>query len=218
VRIGVIGAGRMGGALGTIFAQSGHKVLFSYARSRDKLDRLVREAGADASWGTPAEAAGTADVVLLAVHWARLDDALAQAGSLADKIVVTCCVPLNESDTELVVAHRQSGAEALAAKASGARVVAAFQTTPSEVLRPAFKARERHPRPSLVYCGDEMKSKATVATLIAAAGFDPVDAGGLRIARYIEPFAMLGAELAYGHAGGPEWVYRFARLDSLVAG
>src|SRR5512144_1250943 len=90
LRIGILGSGLMGGKLGTIFARAGHEVVFSYARTEAKLRRLARQAGPRARAGTPAEAVGEADAVLLAVHWSRLGDVLAQAGSLAGKVIVTC--------------------------------------------------------------------------------------------------------------------------------
>ena len=93
-----------------------------------------------------------------------------------------------------------------------ARVVCAFNTVPSEVLFGVYEARRRAKRPSLVYCGDDKKSKALAAELIRDVGFDPVDAGPLRIARYSEPFALLVAQLAYQGKGGPELAYRFERF------
>lgn len=60
-------------ASSTVFARTGHQVIFSYSRSRQKLEQLAAEAGANASVGTPAEAANGADVVLIAVHWTRVD-------------------------------------------------------------------------------------------------------------------------------------------------
>src|ERR1043166_896199 len=88
MRIGILGSGLMGGKLGTLFARAGHDVIFSYARSERKLERLAREAGARARAGPPAEAARESDVLLLAVHWSRVDDVLKQAGSLRRKVVV----------------------------------------------------------------------------------------------------------------------------------
>jgi predicted dinucleotide-binding enzyme len=90
-----------------------------------------------------------------------------------------------------------------------ARVVAAFQTVPSEVLFGVYEARRKTRRPSLVYCGDDEGGKRVAAELIRDVGFDPVDAGPLRIARYTEPFALLVAQLAYEGEGGPELAYRF---------
>src|SRR6266545_4165953 len=85
VRIGILGSGLMGGKLGTLFARAGHEVVFSYARSERKLERLAREAKGKARAGTPREAAREADAVLLAVHWSRMDNVLNQAGDLSGK-------------------------------------------------------------------------------------------------------------------------------------
>lgn len=209
MRIGILGSGLMGGKLGTIFARAGHDVVFSYARSERKLKRLAREAGGSARAGTPGEAARDSDVLLLAVHWSRLDDVLKQAGGLAGKVIVTCSLPMSTNDTGLVLAHTTSGAEALAKRVHRARVVSAFGTVPSEVLFGVFEARRRAKRPSLLYSGDDAKAKKVAAQLIRDVGFDPVDAGPLRIARYTEPFTLLIAQLAYEGDRGPELAYRF---------
>ena len=214
MNVGILGSGLMGGKLGTLFARAGHSVVFSYSRSQDKLKGLARDAGGRARAGTPREAAQEADVLLLAVHWSRIDDALKQAGHLVGKIIVTCSLPMNADDTELVVAHTSSGAEELARKAPEAHVVAAFNTVPSEVLFHVFEAASRSRRPDLVYCGDDANSKETAARLISDVGFAPVDAGPLRIARYLEPFGLLVAQLAYEGDEGPELAYRFERYGS----
>src|SRR4051812_34441065 len=214
MRIGILGSGLMGGKLGTLFARAGHEVVFSYARSRAKLTKLARDAGKNARAGTPSEAARDADALLLAVHWSRLDDVFKQAGDLSGKVLVTCSLPMNAENTELVVAHTSSGAEELARRAPKARVVAAFGTVPSEVLFGVFEARAKAPRPSLVYCGAGRDVKEVAAGLIRDVGFDPVDAGPLRVARYAEPFALLVAQLAYEGEGGPELAYRFERFTA----
>src|SRR5438128_7793643 len=212
MRIGILGSGLMGGKLGTIWARAGHEVVFSYARSEQKLTKLARDAKGKARAGTPREAAQEADAVLLAVHWSRVDDVLKQAGDVSGKVVVSCSLPMNADDTDLVIAHTSSGAEELAKKVRKARVVSAFGTVPSEVLFDVFEARRKTSRPSLVYCGDDTKSKKIAADLIRDVGFDPVDAGPLRIARYTEPFALLVAQLAYEGDEGPELAYRFERF------
>jgi 8-hydroxy-5-deazaflavin:NADPH oxidoreductase len=213
VRIGILGSGLMGGKLGTIFARAGHGVVFSYSRSQKKLERLARDAGGNARAGTPREAAQDADVLLLAVHWSRVDDVLQQAGDVSDKVIVTCSLPMNEDDSDLVVAHTSSGAEELAKRTPGAAVVSAFGSVPSEVFFPVFEARSDRTRLSLVYCGDDERAKDVAARLIRDVGFDPVDAGPLRIARYIEPFTLLVGQLAYEGEGGPELAYRFERFE-----
>src|SRR5256885_1439815 len=145
MRIGILGSGLMGGKLGTIFARAGHEVVFSYTRSEQKLKMLARDAKAKARAGTPREAAQESDTVLLAVHWSRLEDVLNQTGDLSGKVIVTCSLPMNEDSTELVVAHTSSGAEELAKMIPEARVVAAFQTVPSEVLFDVYEAKRKAP-------------------------------------------------------------------------
>jgi 8-hydroxy-5-deazaflavin:NADPH oxidoreductase len=212
MRVGILGSGLMGGKLGTIFTRAGHEVVFSYSRSKDKLKKLARDAKGKARAGTPREAAEDADALLLAVHWSRLDDLLKQAGDLSGKVIVSCSLPMNSDDTELVVARTSSGAEELAKMIPKARIVCAFNTVPSEVLFGVYEARRKTSRPSLVYCGDDQRAKAVAVKLIRDVGFDPVDAGPLEIARYTEPFALLVAQLAYEGKGGPELAYRFERF------
>jgi|SRR5665213_3357938 len=212
MRVGILGSGLMGAKLGIIFARAGHEVVFSYARSNDKLKKLARDAGENARAGTPSEAAKDADALLLAVHWSRTDDVLKQAGDLQGKVILTCSLPMDAGNTRLIVGNTTSGAEALAEKIPKGRVVSAFNAIPSEVLFGVYDARRKKPRPSLVYCGDDAGGKAVAAELIRDVGFDPIDAGPLRIARYMEPFALLVAELAYEGEVGPELAYRFERF------
>ena len=150
---------------------------------------------------------------MLLGHWSRIEDVLNQTGDLSGKVVVTCSLPMNDDNTELVVAHTSSGAEELARRLPNARVVSAFNTVPSEVLFGVYEAKSKSSRrPSLVYCGDDEGSKAVAAELIRDVGFDSLDAGPLRIARYTEPFALLIGELAYGGTGSPELAYVFERF------
>jgi len=209
MRIGILGSGLMGGKLGTIFARAGHDVVFSYSHSEKKLERLARDAGKNAHAGTPSEAASESDVLFLAVHWSRVNDVLRQAGGVSGKVIITCSLPMNRSDTRLVVAHTSSGAERIAKKRRGAKVVSAFGTVPSEVLFGVFAARRRKTRPSLLYCGNGDDSKKVASRLIRDVGFDPVDVGPLKTARFLEPFTLAIAHLAYEGRKGPEVAYRF---------
>lgn len=226
MRIGILGSGLMGGKLGTIFARGGHDVVFSYSRSKAKLEKLARDAGGQARAGTPAEAARDAEALLLAVHWSRVDDVLKKAGDLSGKVIVSCSLPMNADDTGLVIANTSSGSEELAKKVPKAHVVSAFNTVPSEVLFSVFERagggkRERgsgkKERPSVVYCGDNAKAKKVAAQLIGDAGFEPIDAGPLRIARYTEPFTLLVGQLAYEGDRGPAMAYRFEWFEERKA-
>src|SRR6516225_3457251 len=180
----------MGAKLGTLFARAGHHVTFSYARSPRKLARLARA-------GTPREATSASDVLLLAVHWSRMDDVFEEAGSLRGKVVMSCSLPMSADDGELAVAHRSSGAELLARRLKGAHFVAAFGTVPSEVLFDVFARLRRRPRPSMLFCGEDAIARRAAVRLIRDVGFDPVDAGPLKTARFLEPFTLLIARLAY---------------------
>jgi 8-hydroxy-5-deazaflavin:NADPH oxidoreductase len=212
MKIGILGSGLMGGKLGTILARAGHEVVFSYARKQSKLEKLAKEAGRNARAGTPREAARDAKVLFLAVHWSRVNDILKQAGAISGKVLITCTMPMSNDDTKLVVGNTSSGAEKLAKKVPKAYVISAFNTVPSEVLFDVFEARHKKTRPSLVYCGDNKRAKKIAAGIMRDAGFDPVDAGPLAIARYTEPFTLLVAQLAYEGKGGPELAYRFERF------
>jgi hypothetical protein len=212
MRIGILGSGLMGGKLGTIFARAGHDVVFSYARSKEKLNKLATEAGGKARAGTVQEAAQDADTLLLAVHWSRVDEVVKQAGNLSGKTIVTCSLPMNAENTKLILGTTTSGAEELAKKVPYAKVVCAFNTVPSEVLFDVFESKRKKTRPSLVYCGDDQDAKDVAVRLIRDVGFDPVDCGPLRIARYTEPFALLVGQLAYEGEGGPELAYRLERF------
>ena len=216
MRIGILGSGLMGGKLGTIFARAGHDVVFSYSRHVKKLERLAREAGGNARAGTPREAVEASDVLLVAVNWPQMGDLLKHAGDMSGKVVITTSLPMDKSDTKLVVAHTSSGAEALA-KRTRARVVSAFSTAPSEAFFDVFaatkkKKKRKAKRPSLIYCGDDKRAKKVAAKLIRDVGFEPVDAGPLRMARYCEPFTLLLAQLAYETGESPELIYRLERL------
>jgi 8-hydroxy-5-deazaflavin:NADPH oxidoreductase len=212
VQVGILGSGLMGAKLGTLFARAGHDVVFSYARSAKKLEQLAREATGNARAGTPLEATQGVDAVLLAVHWSRVDDVLRQASGLSGKVVLSCSLPMNDDNTELLIGRTSSGAEELAKMLPHSQVVSAFNTVPSEVLFSVYEARHKAPRPSLVYCSSDRRSGAMAAELIHDVGFDPVDGGPLEIARFTEPFALLIARLAYEGTGGPELAYRFDRL------
>lgn len=205
MHIGVIGSGLMGSALGTSWAHAGHDVVFSYSRQSHKLEALAQTAGHGARAASTAEAA-RAEVILIAVLWRLLDDALAQAGSLHGKTVINCMLPMAEDDESLAVGFNTSGAEILAHK-TGARVVGTFNTVWSNVIRARMSAQDTPP--SLFYVGDDADAKATAARLIRDANFDPVDAGGLENARLLEPFGLLMGKM--GFAYDPQVAYRFLK-------
>jgi len=210
MRIGILCSGLMGAKLGTIWARAGHHVVFSYSHSEKKLAKLARDAGKTASAGTPADAVKGADAVLLAVPWPSLNDVLRKAGSLSGKVVVTCCMPTSGDGTGgLRIGHTSSGAETLAKKIPRASLAQAFNTVPSEVFFAVYRKRHRKQRPTVVYCGNSVKAKRVAKRLIEDVGFEAIDIGDLKMARYTEPFTFIIAQQAYETSRGPALAYRF---------
>ena len=144
--------------------------------------------------GTVASVAAGADVVVLAVPAPAAAEVLAAAGDLRGKVLVDATNNLGGGPD----------GTAIAALAPGVSVVKAFNTVFAQ-----FFHQVRPERPaSLVYCGDAAEAKATVASLIADAGFEPVDAGGSDQTAGIEAFARLVIGIAYRQGRTP-FVYRF---------
>lgn len=199
MNIGIIGSGKMGSGLGRLWAKHGHHVMFSYSRSLEKLRDLAQETGSHARPGSPQDAVRFAEVLLLAVPWAEVEDALSAAGSLDGKILISCVNPLGPRGLE--VGLNTSAAEEISRYAPGARVVEAFNTIFASVLHSrAHLFGENHP--TVFYCSDDRGAKTTVASLIEDAGLHAVDAGPLENARYVEPLAMLLIELAHSQQMG----------------
>ena len=210
MRVGILGSGLMGGKLGTIFARAGHEVVFSYARSEQKLEeartggqgqgagRHTARGGAGRGRGIAGRAlvpgrrcaetgrrlVGEGGRNLLAAdergqHRARRRPRLVGRGG--------ACQEDSEGSRRRGIQHRARAKCCSACTKLGAR--------------PAARA-------SCIAATTGARKEVT-AGLIRDAGFDPVDAGPLRIARYTEPFALLVAQLAYEGTGGPELAYRF---------
>lgn len=180
MRITIIGAGRVGRTLGARFQEAGHVVTYGVRNPADpKHGRLPVEATADA--------AATADLVLLATAWADARTALEAAGDLGGKILVDATNPIGPG---MVLVHgtTDSGAEQVQGWVPAARVVKAFNTVGVEVMaEPRFASGPA----VLPVCGDDGEACATVVTLAEAVGFRPILLGPLSRARITEPAALL---------------------------
>jgi predicted dinucleotide-binding enzyme len=172
MRIGVIGAGRIGGGAARLLARAGHELLLSYSRDPDKLRAQAEEIGARA--GTPAEAAAFGDVVILAVPWPAIDDAVAQAGSLDGKVVIDTTNPFGAGGWE--VPEGRTTTQVNQERLPGAKVVKSFNTLTAAFQQEAA-GRTGEERVAMFLAGDDPGAKGVVAGLIDDAGFDPVDAG-----------------------------------------
>src|SRR5882757_660255 len=190
MRIGIIGAGNIGGNLARLLAGAGHRVAVSFSRDPAALARLAEQLGATAT--TPAAAARDAEVIVLAVPWGVVDEALAAAGGaagLAGRLVLDTTNQFERRDGALAVLDLGgvSASAYNARKAPRARWVKVFNT-----LTAGFQAssagRTGPDRVVMFYAIDEAIDEATDATTDAAtndtverlvndAGFDPVRTG-----------------------------------------
>lgn len=194
MRVAIIGAGRIGGNTARLLAAAGHETRLSFTRDEARLKTLAAEIGERASVGSPADAVGFAEVVVLAVPWSQIPHALEQTGPLRDKIVIDTT---NQFGTGPMPAAGQSAARFNAARMPGARYTKSFNT-----LTSAFQAeaagRTGAERVVQWLCGDDTGAKRVVAGLIDDAGFQPVDLGGTADCAVMEaprrPGAVYGEE------------------------
>jgi predicted dinucleotide-binding enzyme len=194
MRIGILGAGRVGGNLGRIWSRSGHEVTFGVPDPTDpKVLDLLASLDGRARAVAVAEAATFGDVIVLATPWLATRQSLESAGDLAGKVLVDCTNPHLADLSGLEIGHTTSAAEEVARWAPGARVVKAFNTVGHAHLGNADFASG--PLTGFL-CGDDPDAKRLVAVLVEEAGLDPVDAGPLQRARLLEAVAMLGIHLA----------------------
>jgi predicted dinucleotide-binding enzyme len=211
MRIGILGAGNVGGTLGRGWAGKGHEVFFGVPRPEDgKTQDLIRGIGPKARAGTVRDDAAFAEVVVLATPFQATEGAIKQAGDLTGKVVIDCTNPLTEDFSRLTVGHTTSGLEQVIRWAKGARVFKAFnQTGFGNMANPVLEGR----RAVMFVCGDDQASKPTVLRLVSDIGFEAIDAGDSTAARLLEPLGMLWIHLALARGMGRDWAFGVLRRD-----
>jgi 8-hydroxy-5-deazaflavin:NADPH oxidoreductase len=194
MRIGIVGAGRIGANAARLFAKAGHDVVLSFSRDQDKLDALAAELGGRAR--SPREAVEASEVVLFSVPWRLVADVLEQTGSLEGKIVIDTTNQFGAGGVEDL--GGRTAAQVNAARMAGARYTKAFNTLTSSFQAEAA-GRTGPDRVVMFLCGDDEEAKAVVAGLIDDAGFTPIDVGGSADAAPMEaprrPGAVYGEEV-----------------------
>jgi 8-hydroxy-5-deazaflavin:NADPH oxidoreductase len=209
MQIAIIGTGNVGAALGQRWAAAGHEILFGVRQpGAAKVAAVVKKAGARARAVAVREAAAGAGVVVLATPFDAAEQTIGECGHLAGKILVDCTNPLLADLSGLTVGYTDSAGEAVARWAKGARVIKTLNTTGSgNMLDPRYGDATL----SMFVCGDDADAKKVVTGLVAELGFEPVDAGPLTQARYLEPLAMLWISMAYRFGQGPDFGFRVVR-------
>lgn len=205
MRIGVIGAGNIGGGAARRLAGAGHEVLLSFSRDPASLEALADELGERARTGTPAEAVAFGEVVILSVPWGAIPEALEQAGDLSGRIVVDTT---NQFGPGPRPADGQTAAAFNAARMPGASYTKSFNTL-TAAFQAAAAERTGPDRVVQWLCGEEEGAKGVVAGLIADAGYVPVDLGG------VEGCAVMEAPRRPGAVYGEE--YRLADAQAVAS-
>jgi 8-hydroxy-5-deazaflavin:NADPH oxidoreductase len=202
MKIGIIGSGNVGSALGKIWANNGHEIMFS-SRHPENLKGLADSIGKNACFGLPPEAARYGEVVVLSVPWTQAADALKSAGYLKGNVLIDCTNPLKPDMSGLAIGHTTSAAEEVARMAPEAKVVKAFNTTFAAVMHSPSRMFGSQ-KATGFYCGDDSSAKAIVSGLIKETGLDPLDVGPLTCPRYLEPLAMVAMQIAFVQGLGTE--------------
>lgn len=207
MNIGIMGTGSMGAGLGRLWAELGHRVMLG-SHEPERANALAASFGVTAVGGSVSEAARFGEVLVLAVPWQAVPAVLKEASPLLGTILLDVTNPLRTDGPGLAIGHTTSGAEEIAKLAPDARVVKAF----NHVYWKNLDSRKfMTQRPTLFYCGDDAAAKRVAAQLGQDLGFEPIDAGPLTSARYLEPLAALWIELANYRGLGPDITFGLLR-------
>lgn len=207
--IAVIGTGDVGSVLGRRWAEAGHTVVFgSRAPQSARVRAVVAAAGPGVRADTPAAAAAGAEVVVLAVPFHAVAELLPTLGDLNRRIVIDCTNPLDAELDGLTTGPDRSAAEVVASLLPGASVVKALNTTGVANMRnPVYPDGPL----TMLLAGESAMAKKVVASLVEELGFEAVDAGPLRTARWLEPLAVLWIQLAHRQGLGEDIGFRLVR-------
>jgi predicted dinucleotide-binding enzyme len=211
MKLAIIGAGNVGGTLGTAWAQkAGHEIAFGVRNpTAEKAQALVAKLGGKARAVVPAEAAASADFIVLTTPWPQAEAAIRSLGNVGGKIILDATNPLvrGPDGISLELGHTTSAGEKVQGWAAGASVFKTLNTTGfGNMAEPIY-----HGVKSVMFvAGDDAANKPKVIDLVTQLGFDVIDAGPLRNARLLEAHAMLWIDLSLTRGLGRDWA--FARV------
>lgn len=191
-KIGIVGSGRVGSAIGGAWIKAGHEVMFS-SRNLDNDKALAAKLGRNARAGTPREAAAFGDVVMISVPYRSLPEVGKDLGELIKgKVVIDTCNPFVGRDGEIATWAREKGAGLASAELlPGARLVRAFNAIGAARMG---TAHEQPGRIGMPIAGDDVQAIAMASRLIRDLGYEPVLIGGLAKGRHLMPGTPLAGE------------------------
>jgi predicted dinucleotide-binding enzyme len=208
MRIAIIGAGNVGTALGSGWNREGHDITYGVQDTNDEKGKQIKARQAWAKLASNADAARTADVVVLSTPWQAAQSAIRDCGYLENKIVIDATNPLKADFSGLDRGFDTSGAEQVAKWAKGAEVYKTMHQVGYENMdHPAFPSGAR---PVMFVAGDGPR-KGKVLELVSQLGFEAIDVGGLEYARLLEPYAMLWVHLAASRGLGRDFAFSLLR-------
>ena len=192
MRIGMIGSGNVGSALGRVWAKAGYEVMFS-SRNLDSDKKLAAEVGANARAGTPQEAAAFGEILVFAVPYGALPElGKTLADSIKGKVVIDACNPFAQRDGDIANQARAKGAGLVSAELlPGARIVRAFNAVGAARMGTAHQEPGRIGMP---IAGDDKQAIEVASRLIRDIGYEPVLVGGLAMGKYLMPGTPLAGE------------------------
>jgi 8-hydroxy-5-deazaflavin:NADPH oxidoreductase len=192
LKIGIIGSGHVGSALGGVWAKAGNEVMFS-SRHVENDRKLAAEIGANARAGTPQEAATFGQVLLLAVPYSAFPELIRSLGSsIKGKVVINASNPFPQRDGAIADEARAKGAGLFDAQMlAGAHVVRAFNAVGAAHMA---SAHEDPGKIGMPIAGDDQQAIEIASRLVREAGFEPVLVGGLDMGKYLMPGTPLAGE------------------------
>ena len=205
--IAIIGAGSVGATLGRAWIKHGEDVIWGLRNPQDPKYAALPKDRVKA----PAEAVKDAEVVVVAAPWPAAEAAIKSLGSLAGKVVIDCMNPLGmgPDGLQLVLGFNVSAGEQVASWVPGAFVFKTLNTTGAGNMA---KADDYSVKPVMLVAGDDAGRKPVVMELVGKLGFEPVDAGPLKNARLLEPFAMVWIDQAMKRGRGRDFAFALVNL------
>lgn len=203
MKLGMIGSGNVGSALGGVWAKAGHEVMFS-SRTLANDKALAEKLGANARAGTPQEAAAFGDVLVFSVPYRALPElGKSLASEIKGKIVIDACNPYPGRDGDIANWAREKGAGLASAELlPGARIVRAFNAVGAARMGSVHREPGRIGMP---IAGDDKEAIAVASRLIREIGFEPVLIGGLERGKFLMPGTALAGERS------PEEILKIAK-------
>jgi len=217
MRIAIIGAGNVGGALGEGWARAGHVITYGVPDPSEARHRATAEAAGGARLLPVPQAVQRADAIVLAIPFDAVGDAMKAVGDLTGRLLIDVTNPLRmgSAGLELSIGFDRSAAKYVASLAPGAAVFKTLNQVGFEVM--ANTGGYAAP-PVMFVAGDDPARKPVVMGLVSDLGFHAVDAGGLRVARLLEPYGMLWIHMAINRKAGRDNAFAYLVRGAGAAG